>query len=155
MTDPNKTFWGDVHKKSTDELFASEGAFFPYTAVLIILYTDRNSAVIHAEYPAVADRYPVCISAKVVHDGLGPCERFPDVRDPGFIVAGIQEIFECITVAQRLGLSFKGKLPICIQLFDSRQKLPSEKQSHRLPRKKKAIAFLDPVVILIQAAAGN
>ncbi len=88
-----------MHQKTTDKLNAIQSQFFPLAAIFVIFYLYGHSLPIHAQYSAVADRYAVCVTPKVMHHGLRSSKRLPDIRNPVFSVADIQHFLKFILVA--------------------------------------------------------
>jgi len=114
MSDSDKTFWWNVHKKSSYKLYARDGKLFPFTLFAIILDIVGNGIFIHTNNTMVADSDTVSVLTKVINDRLCTIEGFFAVRNPVFFVAGVEKLFEVITVAILFTTAMKYKLIILL-----------------------------------------
>ncbi len=142
-----------MHQKAADELDTIQGQLFPLAAAFVILYFYGYGILVPAENAAVADRYPVCVTPKVMHHGLRSGKRFPDVRDPVLPVTGIQQLLIFVRAAVSGRLSLIAEVPRLIQRFQPGQKLAFKKRSHCFSGQEEDAFFLVPVPIRIKPAA--
>ena len=154
VTYPDEVFRRDMHQKPPDKFHALYGQFFPYTAIFIILYPERYCFFIHAKDTAVADRYPMCIAPQVMHYSFRTSKRLPDIRNPVFPIADIQQFLIFILVPVLCGSSLIAEFPSIMQGFEARKKFPLKQSCQGLPGEKKIILFLMPVPPRVQSAAG-
>ena len=155
MAYPDKPSGWDVHQKTTDQLYPIQCKFFPFAAVFIILYFECHIFFIHAKDTAVADRYPVGITTKVIHYCFGTGKRLPDVSDPVLSITDVQEFLVFVPVTVFCGSSFTAELPLFVQRFQPVQELSSEKFGNCLSRKKESPFLLTPVAVCIKPSTGT
>ena len=117
MSDSDKTLWWNMHKKSSYKLYAGDGKLFPFTMFTIIFDVVSNGIYIHANNTMVADSDTVSVLTEVINDRLCTIEGFLTMGNPVFFVAGVEKLFEVITVAILFATTMKFKLVILIQRF--------------------------------------
>lgn len=115
MSDSHKTFWWNVHKKSSYKLYAGNCKLLPLAFFAIVFDIVSNGIFIHANGSMVTYSDTVGILAKVINDGLRTVKGLLAMRNPVFVIAGIEKIFEGIypTLAPRCLLS-------AVKFIDSR-----------------------------------
>ena len=96
MPDSYKTFWWNVHKKSSYTLYTGYCKLLPLTFFAIIFYIVSNGIFIHSYDSVVADGDTMRVFSQIVYDGLCTIKGFLAMRNPFFIIAGIQKFFESI-----------------------------------------------------------
>ena len=74
MTDPDKTFWQDVHAKPADELHCIERHELLLRLVPVILIAERDRFVIDVPDSVIADGDLMGITAQVFDHALGVSE---------------------------------------------------------------------------------
>ena len=142
-----------MHKKTADELNAIQSQFFPLAAAFVILYLYGYCVFVHAQDTAVADRYPVCVTPKVMHHGFRSGKRLPDIRDSVFPIADIQQFLVFMLVAVFGGCSLITKIPRLMQHLEPGQKFPLEKCGHCLSGQEETSLFLMPVPVCVKPSA--
>ena len=142
-----------MHQEAADELDAIQSQLFPLPAVFIVFHLYGYRGFVHAQDPAVADRYAVCVTPKVMHHGLRPGKRLPDVRDPVLPIAGIQQFLVFILVAVSGRLPLIAEIPGLMQRLQPGQELTLKKCCHCLPGQEEAALFLVPVPVRVKPAA--
>ena len=90
MSDSDKAFWWYMHKESTDEFNARNGKFFPITFLAIVFHIVSNRIFIHADDTVIADGNPMCIFSKIVNYRLCTIKGFFTMRNPFFVVTGVE-----------------------------------------------------------------
>ena len=90
MPYPYKTFWWDMHQKSSDEFFPGYSKLLPLTLILVILDSICYMSLRQTFDAVVTDGDPVCILAKIFYYGLRAAKWFFTVRHPFLVIADIQ-----------------------------------------------------------------
>ena len=109
MPDSNKALWWNMQKKSSDKLYTRDGKFFPFTMFTVIFDVVSNGIFIHANNTMVADSDTVGVLTQVVNDRLCTIEGFFTMGNPVLFVAGVEKLFEVITVAILFATAMKFK----------------------------------------------
>lgn len=79
-----------MHQEPADKLLTGNRHLLPPPLVFIIFGSERNGKTFYTFDAVITDSDSVCVFAKVLNDRLRTMERLLTVRDPFFLVIGIQ-----------------------------------------------------------------
>lgn len=79
-----------MHQKPADKLLAGNRYLFPLPLIFIVFGSKCNRRIRHTFDAVIADGNPVRVPAKVLNNRLRAMERLLTVRNPFFLVTGIQ-----------------------------------------------------------------
>ena len=127
----------DVEEEPPDELGSLKGHDLLLIAVGVVLPTERDLAILHADDAVVRDRDPVGVPPEIAEDVLGPVEGRLGVNHPLLGIEAFQQTREVLPH----GL----KLASLMSLFEKREELPSEQPGHDLHGEEKPSLRGDPL----------